>query len=170
MKLSIESIETYAHAFKVASARLIGDCPDPLDLTTGEFERSFVEFQSNVSELETVVVTSLSESIKMVASAVEAFELFENFEEVVRKSVMRSDVHNIYNNLFHRLHSELKDVQDLYERQKKNPPVVRNVPPVASNIAWARTLMRRIEIPMRKCKSLKSAFAESKVFVRLYAR
>ena len=36
-------------------------------------------------------------------------------------------------------------MQRLYEKQKQQPPCVRNAPPVTGNVMWARQLMRRIE-------------------------
>jgi dynein heavy chain, axonemal len=51
--------------------------------------------------------------------------------------------------IFHTYGEELAHVQDSYERHRHNPPVARNMPPVAGNILWARHLMQRIEEPMR---------------------
>ena len=45
---------------------------------------------------------------------------------------------------------DLEAVQKLYEQHKHAPPVVRNAPPVAGNIMWARQLLRRIEMPMKR--------------------
>lgn len=33
---------------------------------------------------------------------------------------------------------ELEQVQQLYEKQKHDPPISRNLPPVAGNITWSR--------------------------------
>ena len=45
---------------------------------------------------------------------------------------------------------ELSRVEQIYEKFKHNPPIARNMPPVAGNIAWARHLLRKIEEPMKK--------------------
>lgn len=34
---------------------------------------------------------------------------------------------------------ELEQVQQLYEKQKHDPPISRNLPPVAGNITWSRS-------------------------------
>lgn len=47
---------------------------------------------------------------------------------------------------------DLDAVQKTYERYKASPPLARNAPPVAGNIAWARQLLRRVEEPMKKAR------------------
>lgn len=41
-------------------------------------------------------------------------------------------------------------MQQLYEKQKHDPPIPRNQPPVAGNITWSRHLLKRIEEPMKQ--------------------
>lgn len=44
---------------------------------------------------------------------------------------------------------DLESVRKLYQKQKAEPVVPRNMPPVAGKIAWSRQLYRRIEAPMK---------------------
>ena len=41
----------------------------------------------------------------------------------------------------------------------QDPPVSRNLPPVAGNITWSRHLLKRIEEPMRKFESNQSVLS-----------
>ena len=47
---------------------------------------------------------------------------------------------------------DLDAVRKLYQKQKADPVVPRNLPPVSGKIAWARQLYRRIEAPMKVYK------------------
>lgn len=63
---------------------------------------------------------------------------------------MQADLAAKYVVIFQNYGNDLEAVQKLYEKHKHAPPVVRNAPPVAGNIMWARQLLRRIEIPMKR--------------------
>ena len=47
---------------------------------------------------------------------------------------------------------DLEAVRKLYQKQKNEPVIPRNLPPVAGKIAWARQLYRRCEAPMKVFK------------------
>ena len=64
--------------------------------------------------------------------------------------VLQADLAAKYVDIFHKYGLDLEEVQKLYEKHKHAPPVVRNAPPVAGNIMWARQLLRRIELPMTR--------------------
>ena len=63
-------------------------------------------------------------------------------------------------------------VRDLYDTHRHSPPVARNAPPVAGNIAWARHLLQRIEAPMRAFEANQAVLATkpAKRIVGLYNR
>ena len=72
--------------------------------------------------------------------------------------------------IFQNYARDLEMVQKLYEKNKYEPPVPRNSPPVAGCIMWARQLLRRIEQPMQKFAQNKALMAskESKKIVKTY--
>ena len=61
-------------------------------------------------------------------------------------------------------------IEALYEKNKHSPPIARNMPPVAGNIAWARHLLRKIEDPMLKFQGSPIVLAskESKKIIKTY--
>jgi len=44
---------------------------------------------------------------------------------------------------------ELEAVRRIYQTDKTDPSVSRNLPPIAGRIAWSRQLFRRIDTPMK---------------------
>lgn len=64
--------------------------------------------------------------------------------------IMQADLAAKYVVIFQNYGNDLEAVQKLYEKHKHAPPIVRNAPPVAGNIMWARQLLRRIEMPMKR--------------------
>ena len=67
---------------------------------------------------------------------------------------------------------ELDTVRKLYEKNKHEPVMSRNLPPISGRIAWARQLYRRITTPIRQLAKrpdiIKSE--EGKLVVRNYNR
>ncbi len=47
---------------------------------------------------------------------------------------------------------DLESVRKQYQKNKTEPMVARNLPPIAGKIAWARQLYRKIEGPMKVFK------------------
>ena len=43
---------------------------------------------------------------------------------------------------------DIEMVSRIYQKNKSDPPVARDLPPVAGKIAWSRQLFRRIQEPM----------------------
>lgn len=63
-----------------------------------------------------------------------------------------------------------KQVQQLYEKQKHDPPIPRNMPPVAGNITWSRHLLKRIEEPMKQFERNQNVLAgkDAKRIIKIY--
>jgi len=61
---------------------------------------------------------------------------------------------NKYEDVLQRYHYEVTEMQQLYEQNKKNPPISKNMPPKAGAIAWARSIMGRIKSPIYKFKTM----------------
>lgn len=85
-------------------------------------------------------------------------------------STYLQDLENKYMVIFQNYAKDLDAVQKLYEKNKYEPPVPRNAPPVAGNIMWARQLLRRIEAPMQRFAQNKNLLAakESKKIIKTY--
>lgn len=48
---------------------------------------------------------------------------------------------------------EIEDIRDRYNETRSDPPIPRNIPPVAGRILWIRQLYKHIEVPMNIFKS-----------------
>lgn len=48
---------------------------------------------------------------------------------------------------------EIETVRDRYNEERSDPPVARNIPPVAGRVLWIRQLHKQLENPMHMFKS-----------------
>ena len=98
--------------------------------------------------------------------------LLGKFQACFQREALRADLDSKLNIIFQNYGTELEEVQQLYEQQKHEPPLPRNLPPVAGNIVWSRHLLKRIEEPMKKFEQ-KTSVLESqsaRKIIRTYNR
>jgi len=53
-----------------------------------------------------------------------------------------------YKQILKAFQTEIQTVAAIYEKNKQDPEILRNISPVAGRIGWVRQLYRRIETPM----------------------
>lgn len=53
-----------------------------------------------------------------------------------------------YQKIFQNYGHDIEIICKIYTRHKKDPPLARNLPPIAGKILWARHLFHRIKEPM----------------------
>ena len=94
------------------------------------------------------------------------------YRSILHRESLRADLDKKLTVVFHNYGIDLEASQLLYERHKDNPPIARNLPPVAGNILWARQLLRRIEAPMAIFKDSADLMRtkESKTIIKTYNR
>ena len=61
---------------------------------------------------------------------------------------VKIDFADKYAKLLQSFSKELDSVRRIYEKNKEDPPLSRNLPPTAGRIIWARQLYQRISVPI----------------------
>jgi dynein heavy chain len=143
---------------------------DLLDYTKNTFDRDFLEYNVNIAELETMLQGFINASFENITSTEHALTLLKQFENILQRETLKSDLDSKYTVIFHNYGLDLETVQKIYDKQKNSPPTVRNSAPVAGNLIWARQLLRRIEDPMKKFQANKNIMTtkESKKIIKTY--
>lgn len=143
---------------------------DLLDFHSNRFDRDYVDFNVKMNELEVSLQHFINRSFENISSIEQSLSLLKKYQTILHRENLRSDLDSKLTIIFHNYGLELSRVEQLYERLKHSPPISRNMPPVAGNIAWARHLLRKIEDPMKKFQGNPSVLApkESKKIIRTY--
>ena len=96
----------------------------------------------------------------------QAIELLTKIESI---SGPQLDIQDFYVRVLAIYSRELDIVRKLYQRQKTEPTLPRNLPPIAGKVTWARQLYQRIERPMKLLKKkpevLKVSAHENIIFI-----
>jgi len=123
---------------------------DLLDYHNNRFDRDYVEFNVRIDELEKSLQRFIDQSFENIGSIGHSLELLHTFRSILHRDNLRANLDSKLTLILQNYGLELEQVQQLYEKQKHDPPIPRNSPPVAGNIAWSRHLLKRIEDPMKQ--------------------
>jgi dynein heavy chain len=123
---------------------------DMLDHRKMEYDSDYEDFKRQTQDLESTLQAFIDASFGNVISTERALELLEKFSQIKN---LQLDLESKYQVIFqHFVKRDLEGARKTYQLQKDQPPISRNMPPVAGAIAWARQIYRRIEKPMRMFK------------------
>ena len=159
----IATFEEYVRTFR-------GRGHDLLDFHSNRFDRDFVDFNVKMNELEQSLQVFINRSFENMGSIDQSLSLLQKYQAILNRENIRSDLESKLSVIFHNYGLELLRVEQIYEQFKHDPPIPRNMPPVAGNIAWARHLLKRVEDPMLKFQGNNAVLAskDSKKIVRAY--
>ena len=96
----------------------------------------------------------------------------EFLEKFQRLDGVKIDYNSQYSKLLQEYSRELETVRKLYEKNKTEPVLSRNLPPISGRIAWSRQLYRRITTPIKQLAKRADIIRseEGKQVVRNYNR
>jgi dynein heavy chain len=93
------------------------DFADLLDYTRNTFDRDFLEFNVNVAELETALQGFINASFENITSTEHALNLLKQFEAILQRDTLKSDLDSKYIVIFHNYGLDLETVQKIYDKQ-----------------------------------------------------
>ncbi|CUG94317.1 dynein heavy chain, putative [Bodo saltans] len=169
---NIDQMEGLIARFEEHLGQLKGKTQDVLDIhDNNKFDTEYKQFDAHITELETSLQVTINSSFENITSTENALALLKKFQTILQTETFKSDLDSKYMVIFHNYGLELENDQKIYERHKADPPMVRNITPVAGAITWARQLLRHIKGPMDKFKANDTVMGnpkESKKIIRTY--
>lgn len=167
---SLEGMDTLLASFQAIIHEFRSNKHDLLDFHNNKFDRDYVEFNIQISDLEALLQQYINVSFDSITSIEQSLILLKQFQSILQRESLRSDLDSKFTVIFHNYGLDLTNVQDIYEKYRHDPPIARNLPPVAGNILWSRHLLRRIEEPMRKFESNPTVLStkDSKKIIKTY--
>jgi len=143
---------------------------DLLDYHNNRFDRDYVEFSASMESLEKFLQQYINQAFDRSISIMDSLVLLKKFQGLLHRENLRVNLDSKFALIFNKYSQDLEYVQETYERHRHNPPIGRNMPPVAGNILWSRHLMQRIEEPMKTFQAYPalSSLKDSKKVIKSY--
>ncbi|XP_048253391.1 dynein axonemal heavy chain 5-like isoform X2 [Haliotis rufescens] len=141
----IEGLEIMANKFSVIVTAMKKKSYDYLDQRKMEVDQDFDDFKRQISELHSGIVSFMDGKFDRISNTARALLLLRKFE---RLDIPNLGIQEKYQRILNHYGRDIEMVARLYQKNKSDPPVARDLPPVAGKISWARQLYRRIQEPM----------------------
>uniref|UniRef100_A0A3B4XA16 Dynein axonemal heavy chain 8 n=1 Tax=Seriola lalandi dorsalis TaxID=1841481 RepID=A0A3B4XA16_SERLL len=143
-KSNIEGIEILARQFHTVSMNLKRKQSDMLAPRTAEFQTDFADFMNRLQAF-------MRSCFSTITSSQHALCFVQRFQRL-NIPCLDTETSSILGLILQHYASEVEFVKKLYVKQREDPPLARNMPPVTGRISWVRHLYRKIEEPMSYLK------------------
>ncbi|NWR08769.1 DYH8 protein, partial [Paradoxornis webbianus] len=144
---AVEGIDLMAVKFKNIYHIFQKKPYDTLDPTVTEFDVDFVKFMSEVERLETQLQNFMRTCFRKILSSQNSLQLLQRFQNL-NMPCLQEEIASTVSCILQHYVAELEATKKLYQTQKDDPPLARNMPPIAGKILWVRQLFRRINEPI----------------------
>nr|XP_048312992.1 dynein axonemal heavy chain 5 [Myodes glareolus] len=140
-----------------------------LDQRKMDFDQDYEEFCKRTNDLHNELQKFMDGTFEKTQSTRRALSTLKKFE---RLNIPNLGIEEKYQVIFQNFGTEIDLISKLYTKQKYDPPLARNQPPIAGKILWARQLFQRLEQPMDLFQQQPSVLRteEAKPVIRNYNR
>ncbi|GAB1299283.1 Dynein axonemal heavy chain 5 [Apodemus speciosus] len=165
----IEGLEDMATKYQDIVAAIKKKEYDFLDQRKMDFDQDYEEFCKRTNELHNELQRFMDVAFENIPSTRQALSTLKKFE---RLNIPNLGIEEKYQIIFQNFGADIDMISKLYMKQKCDPPLARNQPPIAGKILWARQLFHRLEQPMQLFQQHPSVLrtAEAKPVIRSYNR
>ncbi|XP_075060558.1 dynein axonemal heavy chain 8 [Mixophyes fleayi] len=146
-KSTIEGIDVLYLKFKNIFESIKKKTYNFLDPNKTEFDIDFTEFMTKISGLEVKTQAFMNNCFRRILFPQQTVQLLQRFE-ILDIVCIQSEISNTVRLILHHYMEVLKTIKKLYQCHKDDPPIGRNMPPVAGKIMWSRQLFRKINEPI----------------------
>ncbi|XP_064201033.1 dynein axonemal heavy chain 5 isoform X1 [Anguilla rostrata] len=141
----IEGLETLATRFQGIVLTMKRKQYSFLDQRRMDFDQDYEEFCRNTKELHNQLKTFMESTFDKIQNTERALSVLKKFE---RLGIPELGIDEKYQRILQNYGRDIEMVSRIYTKQKGDPPIARDLPPVAGRIMWARQLFRRLQQPM----------------------
>ncbi|XP_027744226.1 dynein heavy chain 5, axonemal isoform X1 [Empidonax traillii] len=117
-----------------------------LDQRKSDFDQDYEEFCREINDLHDQLRIFMDITLENILNTERALSMLQKFE---RLQIPNLGIDEKYQRIFQKYGHDIETVGKIYSRHKQDPPLARNLPPIAGKILWARHLFHRIQEPLK---------------------
>ncbi|XP_066479011.1 dynein axonemal heavy chain 5 [Tiliqua scincoides] len=165
----MEGLEVMATKYQSIVATMKKKQYNFLDQRKTDFDQDYEEFCKQINDLHQQLQTFMDITFEKITNTERALDMLKKFE---RLGIPNLGIADKYQVILQNYGHDIEMISKLYSKQKDDPPVARNLPPMAGKILWARQLFHRIQQPMNLFQQYSTVLqtAEAKPIIRNYNR
>uniref|UniRef100_A0A8P0PHV9 Dynein axonemal heavy chain 5 n=1 Tax=Canis lupus familiaris TaxID=9615 RepID=A0A8P0PHV9_CANLF len=140
-----------------------------LDQRKMDFDQDYEEFCKQTCDLHNELQKFMDVTFERIQNTNQALRMLKKFE---RLNIPNLGIDDKYRHILANYGADIDMISKLYTKQKCDPPLARDQPPIAGKILWARQLFHRIQQPMQLFQQHPTVLqtAEAKPVIRNYNR
>ncbi|KAM9807310.1 dynein axonemal heavy chain 5 isoform 2-T2 [Syngnathus typhle] len=140
-----------------------------LDQRRTDFDVDYEEFCKSTTELHEQLMNFMDCTFNKIQNTEQALDMLKKFQ---RLGIPNLGIDEKYQHILKSYGRDIEMVSNLFMKQKQDPPIGRNLPPVSGRIMWARQLYSRIQRPMDLFQQHTGVLStpEAKKIIRNYNR
>uniref|UniRef100_A0A8D1M5E9 AAA+ ATPase domain-containing protein n=1 Tax=Sus scrofa TaxID=9823 RepID=A0A8D1M5E9_PIG len=140
-----------------------------LDQRKMDFEQDYEEFCKQTNDLHNELQKFMDVTFERIQNTNQALSMLKKFE---RLNIPNLGIDDKYQRILENYGADIDMISKLYTKQRSDPPLARDQPPIAGKILWARQLFHRIQQPMQLFQQHPTVLqtAEAKPVIRSYNR
>ncbi|KER25690.1 hypothetical protein T265_06922 [Opisthorchis viverrini] len=147
--LKVEGIETIVLRYKSLCENMNKKSFDGVDQNRRDFEKELDGFKGQFDLIEQQLKEFLDQWFSKPFSVERQLAMLAKFHKL---DFCHLGLPEKYMLVLDNYMAELNAIRHLYEQQKVDPPIARNMTPIAGKIYWARHLYTQIDVPMQQLK------------------
>ncbi|OHS98802.1 Dynein heavy chain family protein [Tritrichomonas foetus] len=130
--------------------------PVPFDIFDKRFrapwEAVFNRFLASALKIQEQLSGLINTSFKDLRSSEAGLDLLDRFKKIQLAGDMKEQMDGKYSDVLQKYSEEVTAIQELYNQQWSNPPILPHHPPITGRISWARSLFIRMKKPMLRLR------------------
>nr|XP_018669928.1 dynein heavy chain 5, axonemal-like isoform X1 [Ciona intestinalis]XP_026692815.1 dynein heavy chain 5, axonemal-like isoform X1 [Ciona intestinalis] len=143
--IRLQGMESYVAKYKAIIATVKKKSYDHLNHRCREFREDYDDFMNQISSIREGIQGLVELCFSRTLPAAQAVSTLEKFAEI---KGIELDLWDKYMRVLLLFGKEVEVMKKTYQKQKEDPPIARNMPPISGRILWSRQLYTHLEISM----------------------